>query len=57
MGRIGYGGTGAVQAIFNPLTLQNADSAKYIDELGLVLPLTMLPVGAYFFLKGRREFD
>ena len=46
----------AVQAIFNPLTLQYAVTPKYVDELGLVLPLTMLPVGVYFFLKGRREF-
>lgn len=46
----------AVQAIFNPLTLQYPDSPKYVDELGLVLPLVMVPVGVYFFLKGRREF-
>lgn len=46
----------AIQAIFNPLTIQHADSAKYVDELGLVLPLTMVPVAAYFLWKGRREF-
>jgi membrane protease YdiL (CAAX protease family) len=46
----------AIQAIFNPLTIQHADSAKYIDELGMVLPITMLPVAGYFLWKGRREF-
>ncbi len=46
----------AIQAIFNPLTIQYPDTAKYTDELGLVLPLTMLPVAGYFLWKGRREF-
>jgi membrane protease YdiL (CAAX protease family) len=44
-----------IQAIFNPLTLQYPDTPKYVDELGLVLPLTLLPVGVYFFIRGRRE--
>jgi CAAX protease family protein len=45
-----------IQIVFNPLTIQYKDTAKYADELGLVLPLTMLPVAIYFFLRGRREF-
>ena len=45
-----------IQTIFNPLTVQYHDTAKYTDELGLVLPLTLVPVAIYFFLKGRREF-
>src|SRR6185369_5949548 len=45
-----------IQTIFNPLTIQYHDTAKYADELGLVLPLTLLVVATYFFLRGRREF-
>jgi len=45
-----------VQTIFNPITIQYPNTPKYVDELGLVLPLTMLPVAVYFFVKGRREF-
>lgn len=47
----------AIQAIFNPLTIQYPDTPKYVDELGLVLPLTMLPMAGYFLWKGRREFN
>jgi hypothetical protein len=39
-----------IQTVFNPLTIQYHDTAKYADELGLVLPLTLLPVAIYFFL-------
>jgi membrane protease YdiL (CAAX protease family) len=46
----------AVQAIFNPLTVQFAVTPKYADELGLVLPLVVLPIGACCLWKGRREF-
>src|SRR5437868_5519515 len=28
-----------IQRIFNPLTIEYPNSAKYVDELGLVLPL------------------
>jgi membrane protease YdiL (CAAX protease family) len=45
-----------IQTVFNPLTIQYHDTAKYTDELGLVLPLTMVPVAIYFFVRGRREF-
>jgi membrane protease YdiL (CAAX protease family) len=45
-----------LQRIFNPLTIEYSNTAKYVDELGLVLPLTMVPVAIYFFIKGRREF-
>ena len=45
-----------IQRIFNPLTIDYPNSAKYVDELGLVLPLIMVPVAVYFFVKGRREF-
>lgn len=46
----------AVQNIFNPLTVQYPETPKYADELGLVLPLTLLPIALYFLWKGRREF-
>ena len=46
----------AIQAIFNPLTIQYPNTPKYADELGLVLPLTMVPVAGYFLLRGRKEF-
>ncbi len=45
-----------IQTVFNPLTIQYRDTAKYTDELGLVLPLTMVPLAIYFFVRGRREF-
>lgn len=45
-----------IQRIFNPLTIEYPHTAKYVDELGLVLPLTMVPVAVYFFVKGRKEF-
>jgi membrane protease YdiL (CAAX protease family) len=44
-----------VQTICNPLTIEYPHSAKYIDELGYVLPITILVVAVYFFIKGRRE--
>ena len=46
-----------IQTVFNQLTIQYHDTAKYADELGLVLPLTMVPVAIYFFVRGRREFS
>ena len=45
-----------MQNIFNPLTVQPPNTPRYVDELGLVLPLTLLPIAAFFFIKGRREF-
>ncbi|HUJ28686.1 MAG TPA: CPBP family intramembrane glutamic endopeptidase [Myxococcales bacterium] len=47
----------AVQAICNPLTIAHAQTPKYVDELGLVLPLTMVPLAVWFFLRGRRELS
>jgi hypothetical protein len=46
-----------IQSIFNPLTIQHAATPRYVDELGLVLPLVMLPIGTYFFFRGRRQFQ
>ncbi len=44
-----------IQAVLNPLTINRPDTPKYIDELGLVLPLTIVPFAVYFWLRGRRE--
>ena len=45
-----------IQAVLNPLTVNYADTPKYIDELGLVLPLTIVPFAIYFLIRGQREF-
>jgi membrane protease YdiL (CAAX protease family) len=45
-----------IQAILNPLTINHPDTPKYVDELGVVLPLTILPIAVYFLIRGRREF-
>lgn len=44
-----------IQAVLNPLTVNGPDTPKYIDELGLVLPLTIIPFAVYFLIRGRRE--
>jgi len=46
-----------IQAVLNPLTVNGPDTPKYIDELGLVLPLTIVPFAVYFFIRGRRELS
>jgi len=46
-----------IQAVLNPLTVNGPDTVKYIDELGLVLPLTIVPFAVYFFIRGRRELS
>jgi membrane protease YdiL (CAAX protease family) len=45
-----------IQSILNPLTINHPDTPKYVDELGVVLPLTILPIALYFWFRGRREF-
>jgi membrane protease YdiL (CAAX protease family) len=44
-----------IQAVLNPLTVNYPDTPKYVDELGLVLPLTIVPFALYFLVRGRRE--
>jgi membrane protease YdiL (CAAX protease family) len=46
-----------IQAVLNPLTVNHPDTPKYIDELGLVLPLTIVPFAVYFLIRGRRELS
>ena len=44
-----------VQNLFNPLTIQYPDTAKYIDETGILLPCTMIVFAVVFLIKGSRE--
>lgn len=45
-----------IQTVLNPLTVNGPNTPKYIDELGLVLPLTIVPFAIYFLIRGIREF-
>lgn len=46
-----------LQKFFGPMTLENSKSDWYVDEFGVVLPITVLFVALIFWRKGQREFD
>lgn len=46
-----------LQKVFAPLTIENEDSAWYVNEFGAVPALIALLVAVYFWRKGRAEFS
>ena len=46
-----------LQKFFGPMTSENANSAWFLDEFGLVVPGILLAIAVYYWRKGRREFD
>ncbi|MEJ8567903.1 CPBP family intramembrane glutamic endopeptidase [Elongatibacter sediminis] len=46
-----------LQKFFSPLTAETANSAWFLDEFGLVLPLVTGGFAVYFWRKGVRAFD
>lgn len=45
-----------LQKLFTPITEENSNSAWYLGEFGLVLPLVTLIAAVYFWKKGSKEF-
>ena len=45
-----------IQKLFTPITITNANSAWYIDELGAVIATVATGVAFYFLRKGNAEF-
>lgn len=46
-----------LQTFFGPMTSENTRSDWFLDDFGVVLPLTILLVAAFYWRKGRREFS
>ena len=46
-----------IQKFFTPLTLENDQSAWYLDEFGLIIPFVVTLVAIYFYRKGNKEFQ
>ncbi|NQY33725.1 MAG: CPBP family intramembrane metalloprotease [Alteromonadaceae bacterium] len=45
-----------MQKVFTPLTIENTNSAWYIDEFGVIPTLVAFTVAIYFWKKGDNEF-
>jgi membrane protease YdiL (CAAX protease family) len=46
-----------IQKVFTPLTVIDVNSAWFVDEFGLLVPLISFLVAVCFWLKARREFS
>jgi len=45
-----------IQKFFSPMTLENDNSAWFLDEFGLMVPAILLIIAVYYGKKGCREF-
>ena len=46
-----------IQKIFTPLTIVNDNSAWYIDEFGMIVPIVAFLVAIYYWNKAKTEFN
>ena len=45
-----------IQKVFTPLAIADENSAWYIDEFGIVVPVVALVVAIFFWTKAKKEF-
>lgn len=46
-----------IQKVFTPLTIVDQNSAWYVDEFGVVVPVVALFVATFFWRKAKKEFS